>query len=322
MKMSLDELLGESPSTATLERPVEKKVEKPVVAPAAKKQSVATTTATTNRPSVNGSIMYFDLETVPDYERRELFGLDDIPEPSVRTGPENWSSMADLLSGTLEDFKAKVLKLNPSDEVCDAIDAAEKMSKKPRKGVFDLTSEIRRQDQAILDQIAAQRKTMSVTPEMNRIIAFGYSIGNGITYGLIVDPADVDKDEAERKLLIQFWSLVKSVKSVCGFNIIGFDLPTIFVRSILLDVMPSREFDMKPWGNDVVDVMAKRYPKSGATGLKKLCRMMGIPIPAGDVDGSQVEELWKTEPKKVAEYVRSDVDLVKELHRRYRGFFC
>ena len=322
MKMSLDELLGESPPITTLERPVEKKTEKPVTAPVAKQQSIATTTATTNRSTASGSIMYFDLETVPDYERRELFGLDDIPEPAVRTGPENSLSMTDLLSGTLDDFKAKVLKLNPSDEVCGAIDAAEKMSKKPRKGVFDLTSDIRRQDQAILDQISAQRKTMSVTPEMNRIVAFGYSIGNGITYGLIVDPADVDQDEAERKLLNQFWSLAKSVKSVCGFNVLGFDLPTIFVRSILLDVTPTREFDMKPWGNDVVDVMAKRYPKSGATGLKKLCRMMGIPIPAGDVEGSQVEELWKTDPKKVAEYVRSDVDLVKELHRRYRGFFC
>jgi hypothetical protein len=91
---------------------------------------------------------------------------------------------------------------------------------------------------------------------------------------------------------------------------------------MLLDVCPSRQFDLKPWGTDVIDLMKKRFPSSGSMKLKTLAACMGIPIPAGDVDGSQVEELWKNDPKKLGEYVRSDVDLCAELHSKYFGFFC
>jgi dipeptidyl aminopeptidase/acylaminoacyl peptidase len=114
----------------------------------------------------------------------------------------------------------------------------------------------------------------------------------------------------------------KGAKSVCGYNVLHFDLPTIFVRSILLDVAPSRQFDLKPWGTDAIDLMKKRFPTSGAMKMKTIAACMGISIPAGDIDGSQVEELWKNDPKKLGEYVRSDVDLVKALHQRYSGFFC
>lgn len=319
--MSLDDLLGNGPNgpngaTAVTSRP---KTEKPTTTDAKAKTSVEPR----NSPTKNGaaspasSILFFDLETIPDYERRELFELDAIPEPAARCAQMNCPSVDEILKGTLDDFKQTVLKLNPTDDVLDAIDAAERLSKKPRKGVFDITSELRRQDQPICNLIFSQRKIMSVTPEMNRIIALGWSVGSGISNSMVVG----DKID-ERQILEKFWSLALTVKSVCGFNILGFDLPTIFVRSILLDVAPTREFDLKPWGADVIDLMKKRFPAGQAVGLKKLCRMLGIPIPAGDVDGSQVEELWKSDPIKVGEYVRSDVDLVKELHRRYRGLFC
>jgi len=125
----------------------------------------------------------------------------------------------------------------------------------------------------------------------------------------------------ERDILEQFWSLANRARYVCGFNILGFDLPTIFVRSMLLDVSPTRSWDLKPWGTDVIDLMKKRFPSSGAMGLKKICKAMGIPIPAGDVDGSQVEALFKTDPELVGKYVRSDVLLLLYLHEMYSGFF-
>lgn len=265
-------------------------------------------------------VLYFDIETIPDYDRAELFELEVIPPAAKRT-PLNAINAdtfpSEMLALTLAEFEKHVKQCNPCDEMLDRIDASERLSKKPRKGVFDITAELRNQDAAREALIVDQRKKMSVTPEMNRIVALGWSL-NGETYSTVID-YDIITEET---LLAKFWDLAKSAKSLCGYNILGFDLPTIFTRSILLDVAPSRQFDMKPWSVDVIDLMKKRFPSSQAIGLKKLAKLLGIPVPAGDVDGSQVEDLWKADPAKVGEYVRSDVDLLIELHQRYSGFFC
>ena len=130
------------------------------------------------------------------------------------------------------------------------------------------------------------------------------------------------QDNMEVGLLEEFWTVAKNAKSICGFNILGFDLPVILVRSMLLDVAPSRQFDLKPWGTDVIDLMKKRFPNSGVMGLKKLAKLMGINVPAGDVDGSQVETLWRNDAVKLGKYVASDVAITKEIHQRYSGYFC
>lgn len=262
-------------------------------------------------------VLYFDLETVPDYERMASFGLDPIPEAAKRCVFSDSGMLAEQLKGTIRDFEVWIRKWTPDNSALDVIDRMERASAKPRKGVFDLTEEIRNLDSARDQLLQDHRKKMSVTPEFNRIVAMGWRL-NGETLSTVIDH-DVITEET---LLELFWGTVRTCKSVCGYNILGFDLPTIFVRSILLDVCPSRTFDLKPWGTDVIDLMKKRFPSSGSMKLKTLAACMGIPIPAGDVDGSQVEELWKNDPKKLGEYVRSDVDLCAELHSKYFGFFC
>ena len=56
--------------------------------------------------------------------------------------------------------------------------------------------------------------------------------------------------------------------------------------------------------------------------LKDVARLYGIHVPAGDIDGSQVEELLNTEPEKVAEYCKSDVSITRELWSLFCGYFC
>lgn len=276
------------------------------------------------KPPIVGAkgVLYFDLETIPDYDRMDCFDLEPIPEPSKRGDIDKCPPVCDILKQTVEKIKEDLKFYNPEDSYLDLIDAAEKIIAKPRKGVFETTESLRRQDQARSDALAARRKLMSLTPEFCRIVALGYGslhnteslvVGDRITEGLMFD---------ERRILEDFWSLAMRHKQVCGFNILNFDLPVIFMRSIILDVKPTRIFDMKPWGNDVIDLMKKRFPKSGAMGLKKIATAMGIEIPAGDVDGSMVQELFESDPQKLGVYVRSDVDLVKVIHQMYTGFFC
>lgn len=263
-------------------------------------------------------VFYFDLETVPDYERADLFDLEPIPEPAKRTTLDQCPAVDEVVKGTLEEFKVTVTKLNPVDEFLTLIDATEKASKKPRKGIFDLTAGIRNQDADRESLIVAQRKQMSVTPEFCKIVALGWAAGESQVNSMVVGVDGVD----EERLLHEFWDYVRSAKSICGFNILNFDLPVIFIRSILLDVAPSRQFDTKPWGTDIIDLMQKRFPRSGAMGLKRIAKLMGVDVPAGDVDGSQVEKLWMEDPAKVGEYVRSDIEITREIHRKYSGYFC
>lgn len=274
--------------------------------------------ATKRRFPARDGILYFDLETVPDYERMELFGLDEIPAKVERRGVDEPERMvAETLAKSLTVIENGLRTLNPNDEFLDMLEKAEKATPKPRKGLIDLIKELKEQDAARDAAVSAQRKTMSVTPEMCKIVAFGWAWGGGITNSMVVGDSVTEAD-----LVNHFWTLAISAKRVCGFNVLNFDLPVMFTRSIILDISPTRSFDLKPWGNDVIDLMAKRWPKGPSTGLKKLAKMLGIPVPAGDVDGSQTEELWRKDSVKLGEYVRSDVAITQALHLLYHEFFC
>lgn len=310
-----------------MEPPVVPEQVSPAIASPSPAAPVATTTrrrATKTTSNVGRGLLVFDLETIPDYSRMAQFDLDPIPEPAVRTTVEAMGNdlPSVLLKKTLADIGDILAAKSPCEEYLVGLENAERSAQKPRKGVFEAIAKVRGLDDARLELIARQRKEMSLCPEMNRIVAFGYKvIGEGNASSMVVnDSSSVGDGEVE--ILEAFWALAKGAIRVIGFNILGFDLPTIFVRSMILGVAPSRQFDLKPWGNDCVDLMAVRYPRSPAHGLKWLAKSLGMEIPAGDVDGSQVEELFKTDPHKVGEYVRSDVDISEAMYLRYRGFFC
>jgi hypothetical protein len=103
----------------------------------------------------------------------------------------------------------------------------------------------------------------------------------------------------------------------------------LFARSAILGVPSSRSFDLKPWGRDVVDLFAIRFPKGpGAAGggrpakLKELARVYGVEVPAGDTDGGDVERLLRESPHLLRQYVESDVAVTRDLHRKWAGYFC
>ena len=57
-------------------------------------------------------------------------------------------------------------------------------------------------------------------------------------------------------------------------------------------------------------------------GLKSLARQLGLTIPCEGVDGSQVAEIFRTNPAALAQYVESDIVVTRKLHRLYEGYFC
>jgi hypothetical protein len=276
--------------------------------------------------------LYFDLETIPDYSREAWFDLPPVPAPAVYAAENDGPTPSELIKETIEDVKATVAKFNGGEKklprvILEGAIAVEKKRPKPRKGVIDvfadLISMIDNEAATIQAAIDANRKTMSVTPEMCRICSFGWAMGDEVPMASVFGEkgGTKDHDTYERAVLKKFWELAKRAKLIVGYNHLGFDLPVIYVRSAMLGVMPTRMIDFKPWGGEVCDLMQARWPRGGQKKLKDFARLMGLPIPAGDVDGSQVEVLLKTDPFKVGEYNRSDVSITRELHLAFRGLF-
>lgn len=140
-------------------------------------------------------------------------------------------------------------------------------------------------------------------------------------------------DSTEKAMLEHFYSHVFDVASVdfhggcapmdltvCGHNIAGFDLPFLKQRSIVNCVRPIQQFrkafDAKPWDACIADTMRMWSGdlKSGGS-MDKLCRAFGI-HGKGDFDGSMVAATWPTDPQKVIEYCKQDVERTRQIYKR------
>lgn len=272
--------------------------------------------------SVPAGYLFFDLECVPDYSRESLFDLPAIAEAGPRTPAKDMLAVDQLRTASLEEIKQVVRSKRPDEEYLASLEATEKADKKPRKGLFDLIEEIRGESATIQAAKDERRKKMAVSPEMCRIVSMATARGNDPVEAVCVDPKDKKWWIAEAKILQKFWQLAGQAKVIGGFNSNGYDLPVIFMRSLILGVAPTRKIDLTPWKGETCDLMALRWPRGGAMGLKVWATLMGVPIPAGDVDGSMVEAMWLAgELEKLKEYNRSDVTLVREIYRRGRGMW-
>lgn len=259
--------------------------------------------------------LFFDLETIPDFDRMEHFGFEPLPQLPEFVTPKE--SIEDVLKGSIPKIK-ETLQAAP-DAWIDELAAEEQKREKPRKGVIDAAMGVFKERETIGDAEAAQNKKMSVTPEFCRIVAFGFAVGDDDPQAMIADTVD-----KERLLLVAFWDLVKSLRApLVGFNILHFDLPVIFVRSAILGVEPTRQLDLKPWGKDCYDLMKKRFPGGGQMKMKDLAGIYQVPVPADDFDGSQVLEaveagLWD----QIETYVKSDVVVAQKLYELWRPYFA
>ncbi len=272
---------------------------------------------------------------MPDLSRIDLYDLPPVPTPAVYMADDEGPTPSELVKATVDETKAAINAaivkaggklINP--KVADACMQIERKAQKPRKGVLDLflgmVEAYEGESLKISDAIKACNKAMSICPEMNKIVAMGWAIGEDPIQSLVVgmNHAGGSRPVTEVDVLAKFWSLLGHCGPVCGYNILGFDLPTIFVRSAMLDVKPRRKLDLRPWGDDAVDLMACRFQKSGAKSLDWMTKVNGIESEVPDVDGSKVLALYEAgELNRIGEYVRDDVSIERELWRKYLGFF-
>jgi hypothetical protein len=270
--------------------------------------------------------LYLDLETVPDEERMHLFDLPPLPEVPAETTSANCPEPAEILKLDLAGLKEQLARLNPDAAYLELLQAEEeRTAKKPRSGLKDACKSILAAKNATANAERDRLKQMATCPEMCRIVAVGWARGDENPRSSVVNGPDVET--SERQLLEAIWIMIQECAPIVGYNLLGFDLQVIRARSVLLGVEPSRTIDDSPWSKrDIADLMLNRFGRGGIGGrpmkLKQLAKLYGIPVPAGDVDGSQVQRLLAEDPEKLGEYVRSDVHISRELHRKWQGYWC
>lgn len=112
---------------------------------------------------------------------------------------------------------------------------------------------------------------------------------------------------------------------MCGHNAKEFDFPFIARRMIInqLPIPPKLNlFGKKPWEVPHLDTMElwKFGDFKSYTSLKLLTKILGIPSPKGDIDGSQVGHVFHVEKDidRIVTYCEKDVVAVAQVLLRMR----
>lgn len=128
-------------------------------------------------------------------------------------------------------------------------------------------------------------------------------------------------DIKDEKFMLQsfFSSLVES--TLVGHNIIGFDIPFLTKRALVLGVKLPIDYiwprNLKPWDTKVFDTMTAFGNGKEFISLDNLARNLGIKG-KGNTTGKQVHYMWQNGlHDEIAEYCSDDVRIVREIHERF-----
>ena len=153
---------------------------------------------------------------------------------------------------------------------------------------------------------------------LGQVCVIGWALNDGPAQSLQV--ADLGRDQ-ERALLAGFFAELSRIRHAVfvGHNVIGFDLPFLWKRAMVLGVNPGWALprNPKPWGDLVRDTMLLWDGQQRAGGsMDRICRLLGIP----GKDGMSGADVWPAVQAgridDVAAYCRGDVERTRAMFKR------
>ena len=157
-----------------------------------------------------------------------------------------------------------------------------------------------------------------------------------ISVGYFVNKADIRNFRVtsfwgdEKKILRDFSNLLNTHFNgaqhlLCGHNAKEFDIPFIARRMIINGIaLPNKLnlFGKKPWEVSHLDTLElwKFGDYKHFTSLKLLTKVLGIPSPKDDIDGSEVAHVYYVENNidRIITYCEKDVIAVAQIFLRFR----
>jgi hypothetical protein len=178
----------------------------------------------------------------------------------------------------------------------------------------------------VLDIETIPISSEAVTPEETKKAALDALTGKIVCIGFIViDDFDAQSAVAlvsddEATLLNDFWLTLRleNVKSFVTHNGLSFDLPYIWKRSVINQVKPSIQLDLRRYHNEFVyDTMCVwgNWEIRGNASLDALAGGLGLGTKSGS--GNQVLQLWREgRHKEIADYCLHDCWLTYRCYGR------
>ena len=135
---------------------------------------------------------------------------------------------------------------------------------------------------------------------------------------------------SESQILREFSNLINNYFQqpqhvLCGHNAKEFDIPFIARRMIINSIeIPAKInlFGKKPWEVPHLDTLElwKFGDYKHYTSLKLLTKVLGIPSPKGDIDGSEVANVYYNEKDidRIVTYCEKDTIAVAQVFLRFR----
>jgi len=145
-----------------------------------------------------------------------------------------------------------------------------------------------------------------------RILCIGYAFDDGPVEALAGD---------EGEMLVRFWELARDVELFVGHNIMEFDLPFIYQRSVVCGVRPSVKLSFARYRSSPIYDTMKEWVQWGrhSVGLEHLALALGVPTPKEGIDGSQVFEFYKAgKLDEIVAYCKRDVATTRAVYKRIR----
>lgn len=151
----------------------------------------------------------------------------------------------------------------------------------------------------------------SLSGAYGRICCISYAFDNE-------EPTCLEGDE--EKMLTKFWQAVREANLFVGHNLLDFDLPFIFQRSVILKIKPTVDISLRRYSQSpVFDTMHEwsKWDMSRKTSLDELCHLFDIPTSKSEMDGSMVHQYYqKGKIDEIKNYCNADVKATREIYKR------
>ena len=157
---------------------------------------------------------------------------------------------------------------------------------------------------------------------MGHVVCIGLAVNDGPARSYQVPADGYGNRNHEAELLMAFFSDLTDIgRSVLvGHNILGFDLPFLWKRCMVLGVKPPLWFPRNPskynseMTRDTMNMWDMEQRAGGS--MDRICKLLGIPG-KGDVSGADVWPMVEAgDIEGVAAYCRADVERTRLMFKR------
>ena len=153
----------------------------------------------------------------------------------------------------------------------------------------------------------------SIYPEFAKVVCISYSINNQVK-------SLIGKDEA--MLLLEFNDVLAFHQDAVlgGFNINEFDIPFLWKRMMINDILPNKKLrigNAKPWEIDTVDVFKIRKQTSFGCSLDLLSMTLLGESPKSDMSWSNVAYCYYADNlSMIKAYCEGDVQFTERCYKK------